>query len=56
MGGASKNARTAVSSQKFSCSCGGEVIMKTLFQSGKLKNIAECTKCKRVERRPKDFN
>lgn len=56
MGGASKNSRTAVSSQKFSCSCGGEVVMKTLFQSGKLKNIAECTKCKRVERRPKDFN
>ena len=29
--------------------------MKTLFESGKLKNLAECTKCKRVERRPKDF-
>lgn len=55
MGGASKNARTSVSSQKFLCSCGGEVIMKTMFESGKLKNIAECTKCKRVERRPKDF-
>lgn len=55
MGESSKNARTAVSTQKFLCSCGGEVVMKTLFESGKLKNVAECSKCKRTERRPKDF-
>ena len=55
MAGASKNSRTTVAPQKFFCSCGGEVVMKTLFESGKLKNVAECTKCKRVERRPKDF-
>ena len=55
MGGASKNSRTAVTTHKFACPCGGEVIMKTLFESGKLKNVAECTQCKRVERRPKDF-
>jgi hypothetical protein len=29
--------------------------MKTLFENGRLKNVAECEKCKRVERRPKDF-
>lgn len=55
MGGASKNSRTSVTTHKFLCSCGGEVVMKTLFESGKLKNVAECSKCKRVERRPKDF-
>lgn len=52
----SKNARTTVTTQKFTCpDCGGEIIMKTLFNNGKIKNIAECTKCKRTERRPKDF-
>ena len=51
----SKNARTSVTTQKFSCSCGGEVKMKTLFENGKVKNVAECEKCKRLERRPSDF-
>jgi len=55
MAAASKNARTTSASQKFFCSCGGEVKMKTMFQNGKVKNIAECEKCKRVERRPSDF-
>jgi hypothetical protein len=55
MGQSSKNARTSTATQKFFCSCGGEVRMKTLFESGKLKNIAECDKCKRTERRPSDF-
>lgn len=56
MAGASKNSRTAVATQKFLCpDCGGEIIMKTMYESGRLKNIAECSKCKRVERRPKDF-
>jgi len=55
MAAASKNARTTSASQKFFCSCGGEIKMKTMFQSGKVKNIAECEKCKRVERRPSDF-
>jgi transcription elongation factor Elf1 len=55
-GAVSKNARTTVSTHKFLCNdCGGEVVMKTLFENGKLKNVAECTKCKRVERRPSDF-
>lgn len=56
MAGASKNSRKSVATQKFMCSCGGEISMKTLFEVGKIKNIAECQKCKRVERRPKDFN
>ncbi len=56
MAGASKNSRTTVATQKFMHEgCGGEIIMKTMFENGKLKNIAECQKCKRVERRPKDF-
>ncbi len=55
MAGASKNSRTTVATQKFVCPCGGEIVMKTLYAGGKLKNIAECSKCKRTERRPKDF-
>jgi hypothetical protein len=55
MAQASKNARTTSSTQKFFCSCGGEVKMKTLFEAGKVKNVAECEKCKRTERRPSDF-
>ena len=55
MAGASKNSRTTVATQKFICSCGGEIVMKTTFENGKIKNIAECSKCKRIERRPKDF-
>ena len=52
----SKNSRTTVATQHFTCSCGGEIVVKTMMTNGKLKNIAECTKCKRVERRPKDFH
>jgi transcription elongation factor Elf1 len=56
MAQASKNSRTTSSTQKFFCSsCGGEVKMKTLFEAGKVKNVAECEKCKRTERRPSDF-
>jgi hypothetical protein len=55
MAQASKNARTSSTTQKFFCSCGGEVKMKTMFESGKVKNVAECEKCKRTERRPSDF-
>ena len=51
----SKNARAASSTQKFFCTCGGEVKMKSVFSGGKLKNFAECEKCNRQERRPKDF-
>jgi len=56
MGQASKNSRTASATQKFFCSCGGEVKMKTMFENGKVKNQAECGKCKRTERRPSEFN
>ncbi|HSV55922.1 MAG TPA: hypothetical protein VLH39_02295 [Magnetospirillaceae bacterium] len=51
----SKNARTSSSTQRFYCPCGGEVRMKTLFEEGKIRNTAECDKCKRSERRPSDF-
>ncbi|MCH5288546.1 MAG: hypothetical protein J1E32_01360 [Treponema sp.] len=55
MAGASKNSRTTVATQKFMCPCGGEIAMKTLMENGRLRNLAECPKCKRTERRPKDF-
>ncbi len=51
----SKNARTGSSTHKFECPCGGEVKMKSLFAKGKIKNVAQCEKCNRRERRPKDF-
>ena len=52
----SKNARTTSGTHKFYCPCGGEVKMLAVFNEGKMKNIAECEKCKRQERRPKDFS
>ena len=55
MAGASKNSRTTVATQKFFCTYNGEVEMKTKLENGRLKNYAECQKCKRTERRPKDF-
>jgi hypothetical protein len=29
--------------------------MKSVFENGKMKNVAECQKCHRTERRPSDF-
>ena len=56
MAGASKNSRTTVATQKFMCpDCNAEIIMKTIVDNGRIKNIAECQGCKRVETRPKDF-
>jgi len=55
MAQASKNSRTSKATQKFFCGCGGEIKMKTLFEQGKVRNVAECEKCKRLERRPSDF-
>jgi len=56
MAAISKNARTSSTTQRFYCPCGGEIKMKTLFEDGKIRNIAECEKCKRSERRPSDFS
>ncbi len=55
MAGVSKNARTTSGTQKFFCPCGGEVKMRSIFSSGRMKHHAECEKCKRQERKPKDF-
>jgi hypothetical protein len=51
----SKNARVGVVTQKFFCTCGGEVKMKLVFNNGKLRNVAHCEKCQRQERKPSDF-
>ena len=51
----SKNARLNVVVEKFSCGCGGEVMMKSVFAQGRMKTIAECTKCNRAGRRPGDL-
>ncbi len=55
MGQVSKNARAGSATQKFLCPCGGEVKMKTIFSNGRKKTFAECEKCKRMERKPRDF-
>jgi hypothetical protein len=55
MAQASKNARTSSATQKFFCPCGGEIKMKIFSENGKVRNVAECEKCKRAERRPSDF-
>jgi len=52
----SKNARTGSTAHKHVCSCGGDVKMRAVFQSGKLRNVAVCENCNRRERRPKDFD
>jgi hypothetical protein len=51
----SKNARVGIVTQKFFCTCGGEIKMKLVFNTGKLRNVAECDKCRRIERKPSDF-
>ncbi|WGK68433.1 hypothetical protein P0082_08055 [Candidatus Haliotispira prima] len=51
----SKNARAGSSTQKVLHSCGGEIKMKSMFSSGKMKHYAECDSCKQQERRPSDF-
>ena len=51
----SKNARVGVVTQKFFCTCGGEVKMKLVFTNGKLRNVAECEKCRHQGRKPSDF-
>ncbi|HUX37190.1 MAG TPA: hypothetical protein VMV44_04745 [Rectinemataceae bacterium] len=51
----SKNSRSASATQRFYCTCGGEIKMKTILENGKIRNLAECEKCKRTERRPSDF-
>lgn len=52
----SKNARSGSGAQKFICSCGGEVRVKSVFARGKLRTVAECEKCNRRERKPSHFN
>ncbi len=56
MAGTSKNARVAIGTQKFICPCGGEVKMRFVFTNGRMKHFASCEKCKREERRPRDFD
>ncbi|OQX29792.1 MAG: hypothetical protein B0D92_01890 [Spirochaeta sp. LUC14_002_19_P3] len=56
MAAASKNARVTAGTHKFACPCGGEVKMRSVFSGGKMRHFAYCAKCKREERRHRDFN
>jgi transcription elongation factor Elf1 len=51
----SKNARTGSATQKFFCPCGGEVKMKSVIEKGRKRNVAQCEKCSKAERKPSDF-
>lgn len=51
----SKNSRAGSGSHRFTCPCGGEVKMRSIFAAGKMKNVAVCDKCNRQERKPSDF-
>ncbi|MEM5948810.1 hypothetical protein WKV44_09690 [Spirochaetia bacterium 38H-sp] len=55
MGKVSKNAKVNRGAQKLLCSCGGEIQVKAVFENGKLKTHAVCSKCKKTGRRPKDL-
>jgi hypothetical protein len=55
MADVSKNARGAANTQKFLCPCGGEIKMRSVFQKGKLRPVAECQSCRRQERKPSYF-
>jgi len=55
MAGISKNARIGTGTEKFFCTCGGEIKTKTVFSKGRLRYQAECAKCNRTERKPSDF-
>ena len=50
----SKNARRQ-EVQKLLCKCGGEIKMKTVMTSGKMKHSAYCTQCDKTARRPKEL-
>lgn len=52
----SKNARVISGTHKFICACGGEVKMRSIFSNGRMRHLAYCEKCKREERRPRDFD
>ena len=41
--------------EKLVCICGGIIHMKTVAPKGVMKHFAECKKCKRTARRPKDL-
>lgn len=37
------------------CMCGGVVKMVSVFENGKLRNVARCTKCGDKRRKPSEF-
>jgi hypothetical protein len=49
----SKNSRANSTVQTFIHYCGGEIKMVTIFQKGKMKNVARCEKCNAEAKRPR---
>lgn len=50
----SKNARRG-GAQELVSRWGGKIIMKTVFENGKIKHFAQCQKTGNTSRRPKDI-
>ena len=50
----SKNARRQ-GAQKLISRWGGEIVMKSVFEKGKLKHYAKCTVSGNMARKPKDL-
>lgn len=53
-GNISKNARRGGAEELVS-KWGGKIIMRTVFENGKIKHFAECQETKNTARRPKDL-
>ena len=51
----SKNARRNIQSQELTSKWGGKIIMKSVFEKGKIRYYALCEKTGNTARRPKDM-
>lgn len=51
----SKNARGKSKTQKHFSKWGGEIVMHTVMENGKIRHFAECIKSGKTARRPKDL-
>jgi len=41
--------------ERLICVCGGLIHMRTIAPKGAMKHFAECEKCKKIARRPKEL-
>ena len=51
----SKNQSRGQRKEALICACGGEIRMRSAYKSGKIKHFAECQKCNKTARKPRDL-